>query len=191
MADIKVEKNIYELLQEVRLEMSKAPLKKTGFNKHLSFNYFELADFVPTATRLFAERKLCPIFNIGYDSNGVEIASLVITKGTEQVRFMTPTDNPTNMTGIQALGAKITYLRRYLYMIALDLVENDIVDASIDETSRDAKVEDKKATPKQVEMLRSLYDQENVAKMLEYYHIESLEELPLKTASELISRKKK
>ena len=188
MAEIKVEKNIFELLQEVRLELSKKQLNKSGYNKHLNFKYFELGDFVPTATQLFADKGLCPIFNIVYDTNGIEIAVLKIVKGTEQVQFSTPTDSPSNMSGIQALGAKITYLRRYLYLIALDIVENDIVDASIEKN--EPSVSDKKATPKQVEMIRGLYDEENIAKIIEYYNIENLEDLSLKDASTVIAKKK-
>lgn len=189
--NIIVDKTIYEHLQDVRDEISKTPLKKSGFNKHLNFNYFELADFVPTATRLFAQKGLCPLFSITYDPNGVEVAVLKIVKGAESITFTSPTSEPTNMQGIQALGAKITYMRRYMYMIALDLTENDVVDASLDENSRNAKVEEKKATPKQIEMIRSLYDEENVAKMLEYYGINELAEMSLKTASDVIARKKK
>lgn len=188
MAEIKVEKTIYELLQEVRLELSKTKLNKSGFNKHLNFNYFELGDFVPTATQLFADKGLCPIFNIVYDPNGIEIAVLKIVKGAEQIQFSTPTDAPSNMSGIQALGAKITYLRRYLYLIALDIVENDVVDASIEENK--PTVENKKATEKQVEMIKKLYDEENIAKMLEYFNIKSLSDLSLKDASTVIAKKR-
>lgn len=188
---IVVQWTIYECLQDVRNELAKTPLRKSGFNKHLNFNYFELADFVPTATKLFAERGMCPVFSITYDPNGVEVAVLKFIKGAESITFTAPTSEPTNMQGIQALGAKITYMRRYMYMIALDLTENDVVDASIDENSRNAKVEEKKATPKQIDMIRSLYDEENIAKMLEYYGINELAEMSLKTASDVIARKKK
>lgn len=186
--EIKVDRPIYELLQEVRYELSQTALTKSGKNKHLNFDYFELGDFVPKATELFNKYRLCPIFNIGYDGNGIEIARLEIVKGTEKIQFCVPTDNPSNMSGIQALGAKITYLRRYLYMMALDIVENDVVDASI-EKNEPATVE-RKATPKQIEMLRSLYDEENIAKICEYYQIEKLEDISLKDASKCIDRKK-
>lgn len=188
--EIKVEKTIYELLQEVRYEMTKISLKKSGYNKHLNFNYFELADFLPTATKLFYEKGLCPIFSIAFDPSGVETAILRIYHGSEVIQFSMPTAEPTNMQGIQAAGAKKTYLRRYLYMDALDLTENDQIDASLDEESKNAQVAEKKATEKQVEMIKSLYDEENQAKMLEYYKIEKLEDLSIKDASALIKRKK-
>lgn len=189
--NISVEMNIYQKLQKVRCELNDSPLKKSGYNKHLNFNYFELGDFIPTATKLFDKYELCPIFSIGYDANGIEMATLKVVSGPEVVGVSFPTDVPTNMTGIQGQGAKITYMERYCYRSLLCLTENDQVDASLDNDNRNAKVEDKKATPKQVEMIRQLYDEENIAKMLEYYNINSLEELSIKTASEVIARKRK
>ena len=188
---IMVELTIYQKTQKIRAELIENPLKKTGANKHLGFNYFELGDFLPIATKLFEKYGVCPVFSISYDPNGVEIATLKVVSGAEYIIFTCPVERPTNMQGTQAIGAVITYYRRYLYMMFLDLVENDMVDASIDEDSRNAKLEEKKATPKQVEMLRGLYNEENIAKMIEYYGVQSLEELSLKQASEAISRKKK
>ena len=191
MANIEVQKTIFDLLQEIRLEMSKAPLKKSGFNKGLGFNYFELADFVPTATKLFAEKGICPLFSITYDSNGIEVAVLKLMKGAEQIVFTCPVERPTNLSGTQSIGALVTYYRRYMYQICLDLVENEIIDASLDNNTRNAKVEEKKATAKQVELIRSLYDEENIRLMLEYYKAPSLEELKMTQASEAIAKKKK
>ena len=129
MEKITIEKHVFELLQDVRNELNKTELNKSGFNKHLNFKYFELKDFVPTATKLFVERGLTPIFNIEVDNNGIEYAYLEIIKGAEKIMFKVPTANAQSNNPIQGLGMKITYLRRYLYLIALDLVENDIVDA--------------------------------------------------------------
>jgi hypothetical protein len=94
------------------------------------------------------------------------------------------------MNGIFNTGSKITYMKRYLYSNLLDLCENDVADQNNGEV-KEQKIEEKRATPKQVEMIRGLYDEENIAKMVEYYNINSLEELTLKQASEVIARKKK
>lgn len=125
------QKSLYELLQEVRYEIANTELKKSGYNGYGKFNYFELKDFLPTATKLFRDKGLCSIFQIAVGSNGFEYAVLTIVKGPEQIEFKVPTAESNNSSNpIQNLGAKITYLRRYLYMIALDLVENDIIDAT-------------------------------------------------------------
>lgn len=135
MAEIEMQKSIYELLQEVRYELSKTELRKSGVNRHLNFNYFELKDFVPTVTKLFYERGMTPIFNIDI-VDGIEWAVLEIIKGAEVITFKSPTADTGQNNPIQNLGSKITYMRRYLYLIALDLVENDTVDAEDRDTTK-------------------------------------------------------
>lgn len=175
--EIPIEKTIYEHIQDVRNELSKTPLKKSGYNSHLKFNYFELADFVPTATRLFAERGLCPIFSIVMNQDGFEMAVLKIVKGAEQVTFTTPTSDPTNMGGIQALGAKITYLRRYLYLIALDLVENDIVDASLDKDSNKPQMQ--MISNEQWKSLNQMYTKDEIKAMYDELGITNGKNIPV------------
>lgn len=188
MAEIKVEKTIYETLQQdVRLPLSKMTLKKSGYNKHLNYNYFELGDFLPQATELLAKANLCTVFKIAYDPNGIEMATLTLTKGAEQIVFATPTADVPNMNGIFNLGSKHTYCKRYLYVNLLDLTETDGAEIS---NVGGGSVETKKATAKQVEMIKGLYDEDNQAKMLEYYHIDKLEDLSLKDASNVIAKKK-
>ncbi len=186
--EIKVERPLTELLQEVRYEMSTADIKKSGYNPYAKSNYFELKDFLSLATKLFYERKICPQFWIDIDSSGVEYAHLNITNGTQTLPFKLPTAEANNSSNpIQNQGSKVTYMRRYLYMMALDLVENDVVDAA---EPSDKPAKEPKATEKQLELIRDLYDEENIGKMLEYYHISSLDEMTLKDASTAINRKK-
>ena len=123
-------KTAYQELQEVRFELSKASLKKTGKNNYQGFEYFELKDFLPTATDLFKKHDLTPVFNVELSPEGIEYAILdVFYKGSEKITFKAPTARPNGKNPIQDLGAMITYMRRYLYLMALDIVENDIVDS--------------------------------------------------------------
>lgn len=143
--------DIYQTLQAVRSELSHMKLKKSGKNKFAGFEYFELGDFLPQATDLFLKHGLTPIFRIESDELGVEYAYLTIIKGNEQVTFKVPTANPRpdkTPNPIQELGSKITYMRRYLYLLCLDIIENDVVDATIGMD----KTEDK-ATPGQISEL--------------------------------------
>ena len=192
--NIAVQMSIYMRLQKlVRDPIAKMNLKKTGYNKHLNYYYYDLGDFEAQATELFANAELCPVYNIGFDpQTGVEMATLVITDGLDRIVFQIPTAEVPNMTGVFNLGSKDKYCLRYLLVNhVLMLSEQDEAELSNTEESKTGKLEEKKATAKQIEMIKSLYDAENVQKMLEYYHIDSLEELPLKTASDLIQRKRK
>ena len=195
MAEIKVEKNIFQKLQQdIRVPISKMPLRKTGRNNHIGYDYFTLDDFLPTATELIANAGLCTIFSIEINQAGIEMASLVLTNGVERIGFVIPTADVPRMEGIFETGSKNTYCKRYLYMNLLELTEPDVAEITNTGDSseeKETKAEDKKATPKQVQMIRNLYDEENIAKMIEYYGVLSLDDLSIKQASEAIQRKKR
>lgn len=186
--DIKVDKTIYELLQVVRYEISRTDLKKSGHNGFQNFDYFELKDFVPTATKMFAQVGICPMFYIEYLGD-IEYAYLALIKGVEKIVFKVPTAEPAGNNPIQNLGSKITYLRRYLYLIALDLVENDSVDSQ-DNSKIEKKVEPK-ITPEQIDQIVTLYDEENIEKMCKYYKVKALSDLTIVQASQAINKKLK
>ena len=144
-------KSLNESIINIRVKLQNAKLKKSGKNKFAGFDYFELGDFLPQATDLFLKYGLTPIFRIESDELGVEYAYLTIIRGNEQVTFKVPTANPRpdkTPNPIQELGSKITYMRRYLYLLCLDIIENDVVDATIgmDKT-------EEKATPGQISEL--------------------------------------
>ena len=137
MATTKTE-NVYQKLIKAREQFLNADVQKTGKNMHLSFKYFELDDIVPTATRIFSEIGLVPIVNFTAD---VATMTVVNTDNPEDtVAFIAPFNQIAPIvsnTGkqatneMQALGSSITYMRRYLYMMALDICESDSIDANI------------------------------------------------------------
>ena len=177
---------MYQKLMKVRSAVQKLNLKKSGKNKHLNFDYYELSDFLTPATEELSKEGLCPVFTIETDDMGVEVAYLRVYGDGEPIVFQMPTADPNMGNPIQSAGAKVTYLKRYLYMNLLELSEYDPVDASAGEKPEKVKC----ATEKQVLMIKTLYDDENIAKMLEFYHINSLEELTIDQASTVIKRKK-
>lgn len=120
--------NLYEKLQEARVKLQNANLKKSGKNGYSGFTYFELADFIPTLNNIFNELRLCSNFSI-VD----KVARLTIInseKIDEQTVFTMPTTELQlkGCSAIQALGGVNTYCRRYLYLNALEIVEADLLD---------------------------------------------------------------
>ena len=121
--------NIYEKIQIVKEKILESNLKKTGENSYANFKYYELADFLPTLIKLCNEVKL---FTKVYFDN--DIAKLVIknVEKPEEIEEYTSPMRDLELKGcnkIQALGGVETYQRRYLYMSAFDIVENDMFDA--------------------------------------------------------------
>ena len=163
--------NIYQRLALARIETQKKCTKKSGENKYAGFRYFELKDFLSIATEELAKNGLVALFNIktvndvGYgDSpnpillNTQEIAELKITDGERDIIFQSPTAeaNVKGANDIQNLGSKHTYLKRYLYMNALELSEGDAVDATIGKDEKKEEKPSKPATAAQITLLQKM-----------------------------------
>lgn len=180
--------SIYKKIQIVKQKLLEANLKKTGENKFAGFKYYELADFTPTIINLCNEVGL--FTKISFDN---ELATLTIINSDkpEQKEEYTSPMRELELKGcnqIQALGGVETYSRRYLYMSAFDIIENDMFDA---QSGNQEKMEAKsisKATEKQVAMLSQYYQGENLTKLLEINKIQKIEDLTVAKASELIKK---
>ena len=127
--------NVYQKLLKARAMFLDSDAKKTGKNIQLAFKYFELDDIVPVATKIFEEVGLISL--VSFEKESAFMSILNIDNPDESVTFTAPfaTLEPiVSNTGkkatneMQALGSSITYMRRYLYMIALDICEPDEID---------------------------------------------------------------
>lgn len=120
---------VHKKLMQARVELQSMPLKKSGHNKFGNYHYFELGDFLPQVNAIFNRIGLCSV--VSFDA---EYASLTITDVDDGTMIViTSPMVESNMKGaspIQSMGGIQTYQRRYLYMCACDLVENDTFDAS-------------------------------------------------------------
>ena len=133
--------SVYKKLQQARLKLQSTALKKSGKNKFAGFEYFELGDFLPTIQTIFNEVGLCGTVSFGTD---IATLNIVDTDDVSQSIVFTSPMSTAELKGchaIQNLGAVQTYLRRYLWVAAMEIVEHDAVDAV---TGRD---EVKKAEP--------------------------------------------
>ena len=122
-------KNVYQKLLEARAKFLKVGVSKSGKNMSLAFKYFELDDIVPVATAIFEEVGLIAITNFSNDFASIDIVNT--EDGADRVNFIAPlvvAEGNKAVTPVQAMGATITYYRRYLYMLALDICEPDAID---------------------------------------------------------------
>lgn len=122
--------NIYEKLQLSRIKLQSMGLKKSGKNKFAGFAYYELSDFMPKINEIFCELKLYSMFTVTENEAILEIINAESPE--EKVVFKSPTAKVEmkGCTPIQGIGAVHTYMKRYLYLNALEIVEFDTLDAS-------------------------------------------------------------
>ena len=141
--------NIYEKLQLCRVELQEMKLKKSGENKFSGFKYYELKDFLPKINELFKKHGLFSNFSIKDGRAVLEIIdkdwiskesfkdeSLEFFRQNScffKIEFTSPVAeaNVKGCTAIQSLGAVHTYMKRYLYLNALEIVEDDSLDGRV------------------------------------------------------------
>ena len=138
MATATKNENVYQKLIKAREQFLNSDIQKTGKNMHLSFKYFELDDIVPTAIRIFATVGLAPVVNFTSDTATMTIVNtdnpedtVSFTAPFNQIAPIVSNAGKQATNEMQALGSSITYMRRYLYMIALDICESDSIDANL------------------------------------------------------------
>ncbi len=122
--------NIYEKLQSMRVELQQKNIKKSGKNKFAGYEYYELSDILPPINELQAKHKTCSYISFNPD---LAVLNIINSENPEeQITFTSPMAELTLKGGqaIQNLGGVETYQRRYLYMAAFEIVENDYFDAT-------------------------------------------------------------
>ena len=116
-------------LLKARVKFLESGAKKSGMNSDIEFLYFELKDIVPIATPIFAEVGLLPV--VWMDKEMAYMDMINTDDAADKITFSIPLAQWTGnraVNPIQVIGATVTYYRRYLYQIALDIVEQDEID---------------------------------------------------------------
>jgi hypothetical protein len=120
---------VFEKLQKARIMLQSAELKKSGHNKFAGYKYFELGDFLPAVNQIFADLKLCQTLEF---SQEMAVMWVIDTENGGMAKFTCPMASA-HLKGcheVQNLGASITYITRYLLVMALAICEHDAIDAS-------------------------------------------------------------
>ena len=134
--------NVYQKLNEAREQFHKAKLKKSGHNKFANYYYFELGDFLIPALEIFKSHGLTSIISFGDD-----IASMTIFNNEKPSEFIY-INSPMSTAAlkgcheVQNLGAVQTYIRRYLWVAALEVVEHDALDGTVGSDKKTIKPTD-------------------------------------------------
>lgn len=174
----------------------KGILKKGGRNEYDKYTYFSEAQYKELFTELFSENELELKFTeVEYNTfegsekqaNG-RMPKLKFTLFDIETGFFEETEitgegiDKGDKAGYKAYTGAMKYYLANTFLVATgDDAEKD---------SPDVRMNDRKASPKQVEILAKAYTGENLAKLLQMNGIERIEELPMRKASELIGKLK-
>jgi hypothetical protein len=122
--------SVYKKLQEARMKLQNTALKKSGHNKFAGYYYFELGDFLPSIQKICDEIGLCGMVSFNHEMAFLQI---VDTEDGSSIMFTSPMSSAAlkGCHDVQNLGAVQTYLRRYLWVNAFEIVEHDALDATL------------------------------------------------------------
>ena len=122
-----------EKIIKIKNRLYAEKIEKTGKNTFQNFNFFELKDFLPRLIQFMNEEEINDQFTIE-NNEAILILNYKEEKNTYKIPFVM-FDTPLNKAGkesmqpIQYLGALNTYYKRYLYLNAFSIAENDVIDA--------------------------------------------------------------
>ena len=121
--------SVYKKLQEARILLQNTKLNKSGVNKFAGYQYFELGDFLPQIQNICQKVGLCGV--VSFNAQDAYL-TLHDTDGEGFVTFTSPMSSAAlkGCHDVQNLGAVQTYLRRYLWTNAFEIVEHDALDSS-------------------------------------------------------------
>lgn len=131
-------KNSYQRLMQARIDFAKKKIEPSGYNSHLNFDYLELKDIIPVANKVMQDNDLMLVI----DFSSVECIGKVIDLlgENEPILFTIPYPDPTKdaerlkLNVVAMVGSQVTYLRRYMYQLVLDIIIQDEIDADDDES---------------------------------------------------------
>jgi len=124
------EMNVYQKLNAARKKFHQTKLVKTGHNKFAGYKYFELGDFIIPALEIFNAVGLTSIISFGKEE---AVMRIIDNDKPDNMIFISSPMSTAALKGcheVQNLGAVQTYLRRYLWVAALEIVEHDALDAT-------------------------------------------------------------
>lgn len=127
--------SLMEKMTQARLELQNKNIKKSGWNEFSKYHYFQLADVLPIINELADKYRF-----FVWISYGIETASMTITNmdnPSDKLEIVSPMSTASLKASheVQNLGAVQTYLRRYFYMTAFEIVEFDEIDATYDKNA--------------------------------------------------------
>lgn len=129
--------NIYEKLADARVRFKGVGVKKSGKNEYTNKPYFELADITPHINVL--GRELGFVCLVTFTETEARLV-MRDTEKDESITFTSPMSKA-SLKGcheVQNLGAVQTYIKRYLYQHTFEIIEEDVLDSTVNPNTRTA-----------------------------------------------------
>lgn len=134
--------NVYEKLAKARVMFQANNPKMSGKNTYAGYTYFELSDILPVINKIGAEIGF--VCEVSFSGESATLLFRNTEKPDEFITFTSPmsTASLKGCHEVQNLGAVQTYIKRYLYQNAFEIVESDALNAGTKEDKKPAQQDD-------------------------------------------------
>ena len=138
---------IHGRMAKIKRELGEKSIPKSGHNKYAGFKYHELSDFISIINELNEKHGVNDFVEIDEVEKECRLTLVNIENTEDKIVVRTPFREaemlakggaPSTVDAIQRMGSTITYNRRYLYMTAYNIQENDSVDSDQDLPKKEA-----------------------------------------------------
>ena len=177
---------LYKALSNFQAEVPEIPKNKQGYG----YKYASLDSILSAIRPLLAKNGLCVFQGLQYSEDGKEFVHTTIAHESGQFiesRLLLRVAKPDS----QALGAAITYGRRYLLCAMLNLQADEDTDGESGSDSKPQKTQgEKKASEKQIGLILSLLNgnKERLVKICEHYGVNYIEQVTIAQAGDIIEK---
>lgn len=145
--------NIFEKLNEARIQFREEGFKKDGKNRFANYTYFKLKDILQLTTKICRELEI--FCAVSFGAQEAVMTVIDCEKPDDKIEFRSPMSRAAlkGCHEVQNLGAVETYIRRYLYMTAFEIEECDPSEdlnngsAQIGESTSESSARQAGATP--------------------------------------------
>ena len=116
------------------MRFQESNIKMTGENAFAKYKYFELSDILPHINRIGKELGFVCLVSF---SDELALLTVKDSQGDGEIVFTSPmsTASLKGCHEVQNLGAVETYIKRYLYQNAFEIVEHDVLNGTHDPNS--------------------------------------------------------
>ena len=134
--------NIYQKLNSAREQFHQVKMEKSGKNTFAKYDYFTLSDFIKPALKVMSVNGLCAIVSFSADIATMTIVN--IEKMDETIVLTSPMGSALlkGCHEVQNIGAVETYQRRYLWVAALEIIEQDALEETTGTEKAAPKIND-------------------------------------------------
>lgn len=184
-------KEINIKLMNIQQEL-KAP--KGQYNSFGKYSYRSCEDILEAVKPLLKKEKVVLTISdeLQYIGNRYYIkatATLIDTESEATISnsaYAREEETKKGMDGSQITGASSSYARKYALNGLFGIDDNKDIDTTNIQNKEEK--EDKKASPKQIELIQKYYQGENLTKLLEVNNLDKLEDMSINKASEILSK---